>query len=150
MYLLIPGAGAADMKTSSLPGRMLPRYAALIPAFLVILSIPTGNAYADAWGTAHIRSIFGILRAMTDIYIRIAYGAMVLVFVAGTVRSGLGAQAAQTFGFPKKVSAEIANLLAGAAVFVFGILSYPIAEKIINAVINSGGIQDPSGLHLDL
>ena len=87
---------------------------------------------------------------MTNIYIRIAYGMMILVFVFGAVKSGLGAQAAKTFGMPQKVSAEIANFLMGASVFVFGVLSYPIAEKIINTVVGSAGSGSVTGLHLDL
>ncbi len=108
------------------------------------------SAYAAAWGSGEIGSFFDILKNMTDIYIRIAYGMMILVFVFGAVKSGLGAQAAKTFGMPKKVSAEIADFLLGAAVFVFGILSYPIAEKIINLLTGSAGAQGVTGLHLDL
>ena len=61
-----------------------------------------------------------------------------------------GAQAAKTFGMPKKVSAEIANFALGVVVFMFGVLSYPIAEKIINSVIGSAGSGTVTGLHLDL
>ena len=31
------------------------------------------------------------------------------------------------------------NVLGGVVIFVFGILSYPIAEKVINAVLSCGG-----------
>ncbi len=106
-------------------------------------------AHADTWGSGQIRSIFEILKDMTNLYIKIAYGAMILVFVVGTVKSGLGAQAAQTLNLPKKVSNEIANFALGIAVFIFGVLSYPIAEKIINTVIGSAGSGTVTGLHLD-
>ena len=86
---------------------------------------------------------------MTNLYIKIAYGAMILVFVIGTVKSGFGAQTAQTLNLPKMVSNEIANFALGIAVFILGVLSYPIAEKIINAVIGSAGSGTVTGLHLD-
>ena len=107
-------------------------------------------AHAETWGAGQIGSIFEILKDMTNLYIKIAYGAMVLVFVVGTVKSGLGAQAAQTLNLPKKVSAEVANFVLGVAVFIFAVLSYPIAEKIINTVIGSTGSGSITGLHLDL
>ena len=122
----------------------------VLPAVVLIFTVFPESAYAAAWGSGEIGSIFDILKDMTNLYIRIAYGMMVLVFVFGTVKSGLGAQAAKTFGLPKKVSAEIANFLLGAAVFVFGILSYPIAERIINSITGSAGTQGVTGLHLDL
>ncbi len=122
----------------------------VLPAVVLIFTVFPETAYAAAWGSGEIGSIFDILKDMTNLYIRIAYGMMVLVFVFGTVKSGLGAQAAKTFGLPKKVSAEIANFLLGAAVFVFGILSYPIAERIINSITGSAGTQGVTGLHLDL
>ena len=122
----------------------------VLSALILLLTVFAEPAYAAAWGSGEIGSIFDILKDMTNLYIRIAYGMMVLVFVFGTVKSGLGAQAAKTFGLPKKVSAEIANFLLGAAVFVFGILSYPIAERIINSITGSAGTEGVTGLHLDL
>jgi len=124
--------------------------AAVHAAALTLFLLNTVPVHADTWGSGHINSIFGILKDMTNLYIKIAYGAMVLVFVVGTVKSGLGAQAAQTLNLPKKVSNEIANFALGIAVFVFGVLSYPIAEKIINTVIGSAGSGSVTGLHLDL
>ncbi|MBQ6503945.1 MAG: hypothetical protein IJI57_08560, partial [Flexilinea sp.] len=70
--------------------------AAVLTAALTLFCINAVPVSADSLGSGHIRSIFEILKDMTDIYIKIAYGAMVLVFVVGTVKSGVGAQAAQT------------------------------------------------------
>ena len=110
----------------------------------------SGNGILTAlWGSGQIGSFFEIMKDMTNIYIRIAYGAMILIFAVGAVKSGLGAQAAQTFGLPNKLSSEAANFVLGIAVFVFGILSYPITEKIVNSIITSGKLE-VSGLHLDL
>lgn len=124
--------------------------AAVQAAALTLFLLNTLPVHADIWGSGHINSIFEILKDMTNLYIKIAYGAMILVFVVGTVKSGLGAQAARTLNLPKKVSTEIANFALGIAVFIIGILSYPIAEKIINTAIGSSGTGTVSGLHLDL
>ena len=123
--------------------------AAGLTAALTLFFLNTYPACAETWGSGHINSIFEILKDMTNLYIKIAYGAMILVFVVGTVKSGLGAQAAQTLNLPKKVSNEIANFALGIAVFIFGVLSYPIAEKIINTVIGSASSGSVTGLHLD-
>ena len=123
--------------------------AAGVTATLTLFFINAFPVHAETWGSGHISSLFEILKDMTNLYIKIAYGAMVLIFIAGIVKSGLGAQAAQTLGLPKKISAETANFALGLAVFIFGILSYPIAEKIINTVIGSVGSGTVAGLHLD-
>ena len=123
--------------------------AAVQAAALTLFLLNTLPVHAETWGSGHINSIFEILKDMTNLYIKIAYGTMILVFVVGTVKSGLGAQAAQTLNLPKKVSNEIANFALGIVVFIFGVLSYPIAEKIINTVIGSAGFGNVSGLHLD-
>ena len=124
--------------------------AAVLSAALPLFLLTVLPAHAETWGAGQIGSIFEILKDMTNLYIKITYGAMVLVFVVGTVKSGLGAQAAQTLNLPKKVSAEVANFVLGVAVFIFAVLSYPIAEKIINTVIGSTGSGSITGLHLDL
>ena len=131
-------------------GKWKQRLRTVLPAEILMFTVFPESANAAALGSGEIGSFFDILKDMTNIYIRIAYGMMILVFVFGAVKSGLGAQAAKTFGMPQKVSAEIANFLMGAAVFVFGVLSYPIAEKIINIVIGSAGSGSVTGLHLDL
>ena len=124
--------------------------AAVLSAALPLFLLTVLPAHAETWGAGQIGSIFEILKDMTNLYIKITYGAMVLVFVVGTIKSGLGAQAAQTLNLPKKVSAEVANFVLGVAVFIFAVLSYPIAEKIINTVIGSTGSGSITGLHLDL
>ena len=144
----MPGAGPG--KGTGMFIRKKQHLKTVLLTVVLVFTVFPESAYAAAWGSGEIGSIFDILKDMTNIYIRIAYGMMVLVFVFGTVKSGLGAQAAKTFGLPKKVSAEIANFLLGAAVFVFGILSYPIAERIINLLTGSAGTQGVTGLHLDL
>ncbi len=142
--------GAGMKKNKSVSGYLFFCRAAGYTATLALFCMTVLPVHADAWGSGHISSIFEILKDMTNLYIKIAYGAMILVFVAGTVKSGLGAQAAQTLGLPKKVSAEIANFALGVIIFVFGVLSYPVAEKIINTVIGAAGSGSVTGLHLNL
>ena len=50
----------------------------LISAALLLSLFPK-TAFAAVWGSGEIGSFFDILKDMTDIYIRIAYGIMVLV-----------------------------------------------------------------------
>lgn len=98
---------------------------------------------ADELATAEIGAMFGIFSSLSDLFIKFAYGAMVLIFAVGMVKSGLTAQAAQQFGAAGKVSGELMNVLGGIVVFVFGILSYPLAKQIINSVTNAeGGLGD--------
>lgn len=103
--------------------------------------VPT--VFADELATAEIGAMFGIFSSLSDLFIKFAYGAMVLIFAVGMVKSGLTAQAAQQFGAAGKVSGELMNVLGGIVVFVLGILSYPIAKQIISNVTNAdGGIGD--------
>ncbi|MBQ6520194.1 MAG: hypothetical protein IJI14_15880 [Anaerolineaceae bacterium] len=99
----------------------------------------------------NMTGMFSIFKGLSNLFIKFAYGAMVLIFAVGLVKSGLTAQAAQQFGAAGKVSGELMNVLGGIVVFVFGILSYPLAEKIITAVIESDGAgidQNVDGLTL--
>lgn len=99
--------------------------------------------FADELATAEIGAMFGIFSSLSDLFIKFAYGAMVLIFAVGMVKSGLAAQAAQQFGAAGRVSGELMNVLGGIVVFVFGILSYPLAKQIISSVTNAdGGIGD--------
>ena len=88
---------------------------------------------------AEIGKMFSVFTGLSNLFIKFAYGAMVLIFAVGMVKSGLTAQAAQQFGAAGKVSNELINVLGGVVIFVFGILSYPIAEKVISAVISGAG-----------
>ena len=66
--------------------------------------------------------------------IKVMYGLMIILFAVGTVKSGLGAQAAQAFGATGRVSLEMLNLFGGAVIFVFGLLTLPLANMIIDNV----------------
>ena len=109
-------------------------------SLLMLFSIRTGTVFAaEEIAGEEIGKMFGVFKGLSNLFIKFAYGAMVLIFAVGMVKSGLTAQAAQQFGAAGKVSGELMNVLGGVVIFVFGILSYPIAEKVINAVISGGG-----------
>ncbi len=119
-----PGAGMRNSSRKKEHIIFLKVQAAVFTAVLTLLFLDAVPACAETMGSSHISSIFEILKDITNLYIKIAYGLMILVFAAGTVKSGLGAQASQTLNLPKKVSNEIANFALGIAVFIFGVLSY--------------------------
>lgn len=113
---------------------------AVLLSLLMFFSIRTGTAFAaEEIAGEEIGKMFGVFKGLSNLFIKFAYGAMVLIFAVGMVKSGLTAQAAQQFGAAGKVSGELMNVLGGVVIFVFGILSYPIAEKVINAVLSGGG-----------
>ena len=97
-------------------------------------------AFADDIGNEEVNTMFLVFNDMSDLFIKFAYGAMVLIFAVGMVKSGLTAQAAKQFGMPGRVSGEVLNLLGGIVIFVFGILSYPLAKEIIARVTGETGM----------
>ncbi len=112
----------------------------IVTAFLILFCMNIRPAFAaEEIAGEEIGKMFGVFKGLSNLFIKFAYGAMVLIFAVGMVKSGLTAQAAQQFGAAGKVSGELMNVLGGVVIFVFGILSYPIAEKVINAVISGGG-----------
>lgn len=75
-----------------------------------------------------------IFISLAKLFINVAYALMFLVFAVGSVKSGLGAQAAQQFGATGKVSFELLNLAGGVVIFVFGLMTLPLVNMIIKAV----------------
>ena len=97
---------------------------AVLLSLLMFFSIRTGTVFAaEEIAGEEIGKMFGVFKGLSNLFIKFAYGAMVLIFAVGMV----------------KVSGELMNVLGGVVIFVFGILSYPIAEKVINAVLSGGG-----------
>lgn len=75
-----------------------------------------------------------IFISLGKLFINIAYGFMFLIFAVGSVKSGLGAQAAQQFGATGRVSLELMNLAGGVVIFIFGLMTLPLVNMIIRAV----------------
>jgi len=75
-----------------------------------------------------------IFMTLAKLFINVAYALMFIVFAVGSVKSGLGAQAAQQFGATGRVSMELLNLAGGVVIFVFGLMTLPLVNMIIRAV----------------
>jgi L-aminopeptidase/D-esterase-like protein len=57
-----------------------------------------------------------------------------LAFAVGSVKAGLGAQAASAFGLAGRVSMEMMNLVSGAVIFAVAVMALPLANMIIDTV----------------
>jgi hypothetical protein len=107
----------------------------LIASFLT----PSEPAFAQGEGpedpaTGAAGKMLQIFISLGKLFINIAYGFMFLIFAVGSVKSGLGAQAAQQFGATGRVSLELLNLAGGVVIFIFGLMTLPLVNMIIRAV----------------
>jgi hypothetical protein len=110
-------------------------------AITLVLTIftPSSEAYALDGGpedpvTGAAGKMLQIFITLGKLFINIAYGFMFLIFAVGSVKSGLGAQAAQQFGATGRVSLEMLNLAGGVVIFIFGLMTLPLVNMIIRAV----------------
>lgn len=111
--------------------------------FLLLIATPvTASAQnvQDMGLETELGSMFGMFKGLADLFIKIAYGLMIIIFAVGMVKSGLTAQAAQQFGASSRVSNEIMNVIGGLVIFVFGMLSFPLVSKIIDSVVTGSQI----------
>ena len=108
----------------------------LVVATLCSILAPTTTVYAEDGVNmdGFEGTILGIFGDLGKAAIKVMYGLMIILFAVGTVKSGLGAQAAQAFGATGRVSLEMLNLFGGAVIFVFGLLTLPLANMIIDNV----------------
>jgi hypothetical protein len=108
-------------------------------AFLLLAVSPEGPAFADNGGpddpvNGAAGKMLQIFMTLAKLFINIAYALMFIIFAVGSVKSGLGAQAAQQFGATGRVSIELLNLAGGVVIFVFGLMTLPLVNMIIRAV----------------
>ena len=111
----------------------------LILALLTAFLTPTEAVFAQGGGpedpvTGAAGKMLQIFISLGKLFINIAYGFMFLIFAVGSVKSGLGAQAAQQFGATGRVSLELMNLAGGVVIFIFGLMTLPLVNMIIRAV----------------
>ena len=121
-----------------------------ISVLLVVAFILKNAAAAEAKGVLtddQIRGLFSIFKDMTNIYIKIAYGLIVILFAVGAVKSGLSAQFTRQFGMASGLSNEMSNFIMCVLIFILGILSYPLIETIVNRIVASAET-DITGLSL--
>ena len=115
-------------------------FAAVFISVILLCLTRTTTVHAQTAADGEIKIMFLVFNDMADLYIKFAYGAMVLIFAVGIVKSGLSAQVAKQFGAPGRVSGELINLLGGIVVFVVGILTFPLAQEIIKTVTSETGV----------
>ena len=115
---------------------ILPEFSALM--FILNQNIVYAAGYND---TNEVKTLFEILGSMSNIFFAFAYGAMVLIFAVGVVKSGLSAQISQQFGMARRLSQEQINFIGGVFVFCLGIASYPLAKNIIGLITSETGMQ---------
>ncbi len=111
----------------------------LILALLTAFLTPAGAAFAQGGGPEDpaigaAGKMLQIFISLGKLFINIAYGFMFLIFAVGSVKSGLGAQAALQFGATGRVSLELMNLASGVVIFIFGLMTLPLVNMIIRAV----------------
>lgn len=110
----------------------------LIVAAMILMALAPGAvAHADGPDDSTdeaVTKLLGIFRRLAKMFIRVAYSLMFIVFAVGSVKSGLGAQAAQQFGATGRVSLEMLNLAGGVVIFVFGLMTLPLVNLIIDNV----------------
>jgi hypothetical protein len=120
--------------------RIRPRLTGLVLLGLTIFSLLSpgpvsaqGNGPEDA-AIGAAGKMLGIFMSLAKLFINVAYALMFIVFAVGSVKSGLGAQAAQQFGATNRVSMELLNLAGGVVIFVFGLMTLPLVNMIIREV----------------
>ncbi|MEJ2607328.1 MAG: hypothetical protein P8Z41_11720 [Anaerolineales bacterium] len=109
----------------------------LVMAILALFLSPSFAVYADegSGGTDDAAMTFvDIFNSLGKIAIKVCYALMFIVFAVGSVKSGLGAQAAQAFGATGRVSMEMLNLVGGIVIFVIGLMTLPIVNTIIDTI----------------
>jgi hypothetical protein len=111
--------------------------ALVIFAFVMFALNPSAVAYGDDGGPPTDEAASNLVGIFTDLgklAIKVIYALVMIVFAVGTVKSGLGAQAAQAFGATGRVSLEMMNLVGGIVIFGIAIMTLPLANMIIDTV----------------
>ncbi len=125
----------AKLDTIEIWGQRIFLLMVILAAVMTVL-VPNDRAFADEGnlGDGFETNILGIFGDLAKTAITVMYGLMIILFAVGTVKSGLGAQAAQSFGATGRVSIEMLNLFGGVVIFIFGLLTLPLANMIIDNV----------------
>ncbi len=113
-----------------------------ISVLFAVVTILKNAAAAEAKGVladGQISGLFSIFKDMTNIYIKIAYGLIVILFAVGAVKSGLSAQFTRQFGMASRLSNAMSDFIICVLIFILGILSYPFIEAVVNRVVASAG-----------
>ena len=108
----------------------------VVVAFMMTALAPTTIVYAEDTPPTDeaARNLVGIFTTLGKLAIKVIYALVLIVFAVGTVKSGLGAQAAQAFGATGRVSQELMNLVGGILIFGIALMTLPLANMIIDTV----------------
>jgi hypothetical protein len=108
----------------------------VVLTLLTAVLVPMGVAHAQDGDPPEeaAGNLVAIFTELGRLAIRVIYALIMIVFAVGTVKSGLGAQAAQAFGATGRVSFEMMNLVGGIVVFGIAIMALPLANMIIDKV----------------
>ena len=108
----------------------------VVVAFVMTALAPTTIVYAEGTPPTDeaASNLVGIFTTLGKLAIKVIYALVLIVFAVGTVKSGLGAQAAQAFGATSRVSQEMMNLVGGILIFGIAIMTLPLANMIIDTV----------------
>jgi len=108
----------------------------VVLTLLTAVLVPMGVAHAQDGDPPEeaASNLVAIFTELGRLAIRVIYALIMIVFAVGTVKSGLGAQAAQAFGATGRVSFEMMNLVGGIVVFGIAIMALPLANMIIDKV----------------
>jgi hypothetical protein len=112
----------------------------LTPAFAAYAGGSIGDDTDDAAMT-----FIDIFNDLGQLAIKVCYALMFIVFAVGSVKAGLGAQAAQAFGATGRVSLEMLNLVGGIIIFVMGLMTLPIVNSIIDSVSDKLAVDSDIG-----
>jgi len=118
---------------------------AIVSAFLTPASAAyAGGSIGDDTDDAAMTFI-DIFNDLGQLAIKVCYALMFIVFAVGSVKAGLGAQAAQAFGATGRVSLEMLNLVGGIIIFVIGLMTLPIVNSIIDSVSDKLAVDSDIG-----
>lgn len=113
--------------------------ALVVISLLALVLAPGAVAHAEG-GTPPDQAagqLVGIFASLAKLFIKVMYGLIMLAFAVGSVKSGLGAQAATAFGLAGRVSMEMMSLFGGILVFAIAIMTLPLANMVIDTVAES-------------
>ncbi len=118
---------------------------AIVATFLSPISAAyAGGSIGDDTNDAAMTFI-DIFNDLGQLAIKVCYALMFIVFAVGSVKAGLGAQAAQAFGATGRVSLEMLNLVGGIIIFVIGLMTLPIVNSIIDSVSDKLAVDSDIG-----
>jgi hypothetical protein len=113
--------------------------ALILVTLLVVVLAPglVAHAQGETPPDEAAGELVGIFTSLAKLFIKVMYGLIMLAFAVGSVKAGLGAQAATAFGLAGRVSMEMMSLVSGIVVFAVAVMALPLANMVIDTVTQS-------------